>query len=81
MIESVVNQNFVHIFQHYNVPNQRQHTKKKTSQQYQTIWYQKPRISLIKYLEEDTIGCVLNNIDMRELLIQYDEKLETCPFK
>ena len=81
VIEPIINRNFGNIFHHLNVPNQRQHIHKNTSQYYQPISYQRPRTSSIPYLKEDCFGCGTNNKGVRKFLMQHDGKLETCTFR
>ena len=81
VIEPIVDRNFGNKFQHQNGPNQRQRIQKITSQQYKPISYQIPSTPPTPYLEKDCIGFVINHKVVRELSIQYDGKLETCPFR
>ena len=81
VIEPIANRNFGNTFHHQNGPNQRQHIHKNTSQQCQSRSYQIPSTSSITYPKEDCIGFGLNNKVLRELLIQHDGKLETCPLR
>ena len=81
VIEPIANQNFGNTFHHHNGPNQHQHIHKNTSQQCQSRSYQIPSTSSITYPKEDCIGFGLNNKVLRELLMQHDGKLETCPLR
>ena len=81
MINPIVNKNFDNTFHRQNGPKQRQHVHNHTGQKCQLISFQISSNSSPTYLKESFLGFVIDNKEVRSLLIQNGEELETLHFR
>ena len=80
VVEPIFNRNFGKTFHHHNGPNKIYHTHKQACYQNQSRHYHKSINFSPTHLKYKCQCCIFNSKEVREILMQHDGQLETCPF-